>query len=178
MLDPAVKEARPARKSPDPPPSPPPASEFEASLYMVYTGQRKKQRDRRDIFTFLSFSTFIITPFLANYPLMTVITVISESILRKTFILKFLRIPHTHGVFRHFSTSLRRVPRRWRGPTADRATSRVRSACPKVLEPVHFGAKNHRRNRYLTLHILVLFFPHSNGRPEHDLGLRFVGIQI
>ena len=117
-------------------------------------------------------------PFLANYPLRTPIGVLSESIRKKTLILKFLRIPYTHGVFRHFSTSLRRVPRRWRGPTADRATSRVRSACPKVLEPVHFGAKNHRRNQYLTVHILVLFFRHSNGRSEHDLGLRFVVTQI
>ena len=108
-------------------------------------------------------------PFLANYPLMTVITVISESILRKTLFLKFLQIPHTHGVFRHFSTSLRRVPRRWRGPTADRATPGGRSVSPKVLEPVHFGAKHRRRNQYLTVHILVLFFRHSNGRPEHDL---------
>ena len=93
-------------------------------------------------------------------------------------ILKFLQIPHTHGVFRHFSTSLRRVPRRWRGPAADRATPGGRSVSPKVLEPVHFGAKNRRRNQYLTVYILVLFFRHSNGRPEHDLGLRFVGIQI
>ena len=117
-------------------------------------------------------------PFVANYPLRTPIGVLSESIRRKTFILKFLRIPHTHGVFRHFSTSLRRVPRRWRGPTADRATPGGSSACPELLEPVHFGAKKRRRNQYLTVHILVLFFRHSNGRPEHDLGLRFVGVQI
>ena len=96
-------------------------------------------------------------PFLTDYPLMTVITVISQSILRKTFFLKILRIPHTHGVFRHFSTSLRRVPRRWRGPAADRATPGGRSVSPKVLEPVHFGAKHLRRNQYLTVHILVHF---------------------
>ena len=53
-----------------------------------------------------------------------------------------------------------------------------RSVSPKVLEPVHFGAKNRRKNQYLTVHILVLFFRHSNGRPEHDLGLRFVVTQI
>ena len=109
---------------------------------------------------------------------MTPIGVISESILRKTLFLKILRIPHTHGVFRHFSTSLRRVPRRWRGPAADRATPGGRSVSPKVLEPVHFGAKHRRRNQYLTVHILVLFFRHSNGRSEHDLGLRFVVTQI
>jgi hypothetical protein len=77
--------------------------------------------------------------------------------LGKTFILKFLRIPHTHGVFRYFSTSLRRVPRRWRGPAADRATPGGRSVSPKVLEPVHFGAKHRRRNQYFIVHILVHF---------------------
>ena len=101
--------------------------------------------------------SLIYIPFLANYPLRTVITVLSESIRRKTLFLKFSRIPHTHGVFRHFSTSLRRVPRRWRGPTADRATSGGRSAYPKVLEPVHFGAKHRRRNQYFIVHILVHF---------------------
>ena len=117
-------------------------------------------------------------PFLANYPLRVAIATLSESILRKTFFLEILRIPHTHGVFRHFSTSLRRVPRRWRGPAADGATPGGRSVSPKVLEPVHFGAKHRRRKQYLTVHNLVIFFRHSNGRPEHDLGLRFVGIQI
>ena len=96
-------------------------------------------------------------PFLTDYPLMVAIATISESIHRKTFILKFLRIPHTHGVFRHFSTSLRRVPRRWRGPAADRATPGGRSVSPKVLEPVHFGAKHRRRNQYFIVHILVHF---------------------
>ena len=105
---------------------------------------------------------------------MTPIGVISESIRKKTLILKFLRIPYTHGVFRHFSTSLRRVPRWWRGPAVARGTSGGRSASPKALEPGHFRAKHHRRNQYLILHILVLFFRHSNGRQEHDLGLRFV----
>ena len=127
----------------------------------------------------LRYTVYILyIPFLTDYPLRVAIATLSGSILRKTLFLKFLRIPHTHGVFRHFSTSLRRVPRRWRGPTADRATSGGRSASPKVLEPPHFRAKHRRRNQYLTVHILVLFFRHSNGRPEHDLGLRFVGIQI
>ena len=100
---------------------------------------------------------FVFIPFLTDYPLRVAIATLSESILRKTLFLKFLRIPHTHGVFRHFSTSLRRVPRRWRGPTADRATSGGRSAYPKVLEPVHFGAKHRRRNQYFIVHILVHF---------------------
>ena len=99
------------------------------------------------------------------------ITVLSESIRKKTLILKFLRIPYTHGVFRHFSTSLRRVPRRWRGPAADGATPGGRSVSPKVLEQVHFGAKHRRRNQYFIVHILVHFFRHSKG-------LRFVGTQI
>ena len=117
---------------------------------------------------------YIYIPFLANYPLRTPIGVLSESIRKKTLILKFLRIPYTHGVFRHFSTSLRRVPRWWRGPAVARGTSGGRSASPKVLEPPHFRAKHHRRNQYLTVHIWVHFSRHSNGRQEHDLGLRFV----
>ena len=123
---------------------------------------------------FFSGPQLIYIPFLANYPLRTVITVLSESIRKKTLILKFLRIPYTHGVFRHFSTSLRRVPRWWRGPAVARGTSGGRPASPKALEPAHFRAKHRRRNQYLILHILVLFFRHSNGRQEHDLGLRFV----
>ena len=100
---------------------------------------------------------------------LVVIATLSESIRKKTLFLKFLRIPHTDGVFRHFSTSLRRVPRRWRGPAADRAAPGGRSVSPKVLEPVHFGAKHRRINQYLTLHILVHFLRHSNCQPKHDL---------
>ena len=44
--------------------------------------------------------------------------VLRETILRKTFLLQISQTPHTYGVFRHFSTFLRRVPGRWRGPTA------------------------------------------------------------
>ena len=142
-------------------------------IYQYTRQNSNKSQHRRKILL-----PFYYIPFLANYPLRVAIATLSESILRKTFFLKFLRIPHTHGVFRYFSTSLRRVPRRWRGPTADRATLGGRSPSPKVLEPVHFGAKNRRRNQYLTVHILVLFFRHSNGRSDHDLGLRFVVTQI